>query len=100
MTTRGKIILTILILGVVGFGMYRWWDKIAPQMKPQTQSMDIRKLKEDLQSIKGTPTDIPLLIGTNPATFVERSMIPPVTGTSDYVKNTKDGKLVVEFPIN
>jgi len=33
MTTRGKIVLTILILGIVGFGMYRWWDKIAPQMK-------------------------------------------------------------------
>lgn len=100
MTTRGKIVLTIIILGVVGFGMYRWWDKIAPQMKPQSQSVDMRKLKEDLGHIKETPTDIPLLIGTNAATLVERSMIPPVTGTSDYARNMKDGKLVVEFPIN
>lgn len=100
MTTRGKIVLTILILGIVGFGMYRWWDKIAPQMKPQTQSLDVRKVKEDIERGKGTPTDIPLLIGTNAATLVERSMIPPVTGTSDYARNMKEGKLIVEFPIN
>jgi len=100
MTTRGKIVLTILILGIVGFGMYRWWDKIAPQMKPQTQSLDVRKVKEDIERAKAAPTDIPLLIGTNAATLVERSMIPPVTGTSDYARNMKDGKPIVEFPIN
>ena len=33
MTTRGKIVLTILFLAVVGFGVYRWWDKIAPPAK-------------------------------------------------------------------
>ena len=37
MTGRGKFILTILILGVVGFGAWRWWDKIVPQSKPQSQ---------------------------------------------------------------
>ena len=30
MTTRGKIFLTLLILGVVGFGAWKWWDKFAP----------------------------------------------------------------------
>jgi NitT/TauT family transport system substrate-binding protein len=29
MTTRGKIFLTVLILGVVGFGAWKWWDKLA-----------------------------------------------------------------------
>ena len=33
MTARGKIVLTILLLAVVGFGVYRWWDKIAPTGK-------------------------------------------------------------------
>jgi NitT/TauT family transport system substrate-binding protein len=28
MTARGKIILTILILGVVGFGAWKWWDRL------------------------------------------------------------------------
>src|SRR5438093_6145612 len=100
MTTRGKIILTILLLGVVGFGVYRWWDKIAPQTRPQNQSVDVAKLKQDIEKGKGVPADIPLLIGTNAATLVERSGIPAVSGVSDYTKAAKDGKLVVAFPIN
>src|SRR5215469_784434 len=100
MTTRGKIVLTILFLGIVGFGVYRWWDKIAPQTKPQNQSIDVAKVKEQLAKEKETPADIPLLIGTNAATLVQRSGIPAVSGVSDYAKPTKDGKPVVEFPIN
>ncbi len=30
MTTRGKIILTLLILGVVGFGLWKWRDRLTP----------------------------------------------------------------------
>ena len=100
MTTRGKIVLTILLLAVVGFGVYRWWDKIAPQSKPQNQSIDVARVKQDLAKQKEAATDLPLLIGTNAATLVERSGIPAVTGVSDYTKATKDGKLIVEFPIN
>jgi NitT/TauT family transport system substrate-binding protein len=29
MTARGKIFLTLLIFGVVGFGAWKWWDKFA-----------------------------------------------------------------------
>jgi len=100
MTTRGKIVLTILLLGVVGFGVFRWWDKLAPQTKPQNQSVDVVKVKEELARSKEVPADIPLLAGTNAATLVERSGIPAVTGVSDYAKATKDGKPIVEFPIN
>jgi len=100
MTTRGKIILTLLLLGVVGFGVYRWWDKIAPQSRPQNQSLDIARVQQDIKNLKTAPADIPLLIGTNAATLVQRSGIPAVTGVSDYAKGTKDGKPVVEFPIN
>src|SRR6266481_2918622 len=100
MTTRGKIVLTIILLGVVGFGVYRWWDKIAPQSRPQNQSIDVAKVKQTIEDGKRVPADIPLLIGTNAATLVERSGIPAVSGVSDYTKASKDGKLVVEFPIN
>src|SRR6185312_8956243 len=31
MTARGKIVLTILILGVVGFGAWKWWDHLVPR---------------------------------------------------------------------
>src|SRR5215469_16921682 len=100
MTTRGKIVLTILLLGVVGFGVYRWWDKIAPQTRPLLQSMDVAKVKEEIARVKETPVDIPLLIGTNAATLVTRSGIPAVSGVSDYAKPMKNGKPIVEFPIN
>src|SRR5215470_3648314 len=100
MTTRGKIVLTILLLGVVGFGLYRWWDKIAPQSRPQNQPIDVARVKQEIEKAKAPPTDIPLLIGTNAASLVQRSGIPAVSGVSDYVKNMKDGKLIVEFPIN
>ncbi len=100
MTTRGKIVLTIIVLAVVGFGMYRWWDKIAPQSKPQNVSVDVAKVKKAIDEAKTVPADIPLLAGTNAATLVERSGIPAVSGVSDYKKETKDGKPIVEFPIN
>ncbi len=29
MTARGKIVLTILILAVVGLGVWKWWDKLS-----------------------------------------------------------------------
>src|SRR5262249_17086163 len=100
MTARGKIVLTILFLGVVGFGVYRWWDKIAPQTKPRSMSVDVNEVKKAIQAAREAPADIPLLIGTNAATLVERSGIPAVTGASDYANPMKDGKPVVEFPIN
>ena len=100
MTTRGKLVITILFLAVVGFGVYRWWDKIAPTTKSVAHSVNVDELRKDLKAVKETPTDIPLLIGTNAASLVERSGIPAVTGVSDYAKATKDGKPVVEFPIN
>src|SRR5260221_12881866 len=62
MTTRGKIVLTILFLGVVGFCVYRWWDKTAPQTKPQIQSIDVVKVKQEIADVKKAAADIPLLI--------------------------------------
>jgi NitT/TauT family transport system substrate-binding protein len=100
MTTRGKIVLTLVFLGVVGFGVYRWWDKIAPSTKTQTHSVNIDEVRKAVQAARETPADIPLLIGTNAASLVERSGIPAVSGVSDYAKATKDGKPIVEFPIN
>ena len=62
MTTRGKILLTVILLAVVGFGVYRWWDKIAPQSRPQNQPIDVAKVKQQIEEGRRAPTDIPLLI--------------------------------------
>src|SRR5215471_17138887 len=100
MTTRGKIVLTILLLGVVGFGLFRWWDKIAPKGRTEHVPINVDEVKKAVAAAKAPPTEIPLLAGTNIATFVERSSIPAVTGVSDYKKENLNGKLIVEFPIN
>ena len=41
-----------------------------------------------------------LLAGDKAVSLVDGSAIPPVSGVSDYDKPMKNGKLVVEFPIN
>jgi NitT/TauT family transport system substrate-binding protein len=38
MTTKGKIVFTLLFLAVVGFGMWKWWDKLAPKHEPVAQT--------------------------------------------------------------
>ena len=101
MTARGKIILTILILAVAGFGAWRWWDKIAPTGRSQQVSINPQDLKKALDDARAT-ADVAskLLAGTNAVSLVDGSAIPPVTGVSDYDKPMKDGKFVVQFPIN
>jgi NitT/TauT family transport system substrate-binding protein len=101
MTARGKIILTILILAVAGFGAWRWWDKIAPTGRSQQVSINPTELKKTLDAARAT-ADVAskLLAGTNAVSLVDGSAIPPVTGVSDYDKPMKDGRFVVQFPIN
>src|SRR6188474_1445706 len=105
MTTRGKIVLTIILLAVVGFGVYRWWDKIAPAGRSQQVSINPQDLKKTLDakpSAAQATADVTskLLAGDKAVSLVDGSAIPPVTGVSDYDKPMKDGKLVVQFPIN
>lgn len=106
MTARGKFVLTLLLLGVVGFGLYRWKDKIMPPAQPTQRSINPDEVKRQLDAAKPTPpattADVTarLLAGTNTVSLVDGSAIPQVAGVSDYVKPMKDGKLVVQFPIN
>src|SRR5919198_2576254 len=106
MTTRGKLVLTVLILAVVGFGVYRWWDKIAPAGKSQQVSLNQEQLKKIQDAGKPSPekaaADVAskLLAGEKAVSLVDGSAIPPVSGVSDYDKPMKEGKLIVQFPIN
>ena len=97
MTARGKILVTIIILAVVGFGVYRWWDKLAPQGMSSNPSINPADVKKAIDAGKPAPApaggDVAskLLAGTNVASLVEGSTIPGVTGVSDYDKPMKDG---------
>ena len=92
--------MTILLLGVVGFGVFRWWDQLVPKTRSANISMNPDEVKKAVQAAQSVPDSIPLLAGTNAATRVERSAIPAVTGVSGYSREMKDGKLIVQFPIN
>src|SRR5437667_6830434 len=101
MTTRGKIVLTILLLAVVSFGVYRWWDKIAPAGKSANPAVDPNAVKQAIDAGKPSPDVMSkLLAGEKAVSLIGESAIPPVTGISDYDKPMKDGKLIVQFPIN
>ncbi len=98
MTSRGKFLLTLIFLGVVAFGVYRWWDKLAPAGPTQTNSIDTKQIQDALKSEAAVASK--LLAGDKAVSLVDGSAIPPVSGVSDYDKPMKNGKLVVEFPIN
>src|SRR5437762_3194024 len=106
MTTRGKFVLTVVILAVVSVGVWRWWDKIAPAGKSQQVSINTQEFTKNQNAGKPSPekaaADVAskLLAGEKAVSLVDGSAIPPVSGVSDYDKPIKDGKLIVQFPIN
>ena len=88
MTGRGKFVFTLMILAVVGWGVWRWWDKIAPETRPNIAQVDLADLTQKL------------LAGDKEASLIGEAALPAMTGVSDYDKPMKNGKLVVQFPIN
>ena len=57
MTARGKLVLTVLLLAVVGFGVYRWWDKLAPVGRPVTPSVNPQEVKKAVDHWKAKGLD-------------------------------------------
>jgi NitT/TauT family transport system substrate-binding protein len=75
MTARGKIVLTLIILGVVGFGAWKWWDKFAPGGPRAPGS----SAKSDLASSAGlveTRAEVPQLAA--PAAYQPKDNIADV----------------------
>ena len=73
MTTRGKIVLTVLILAVVGFGAWKWWDKLSqtPRSATRQTSPDSDKLAH--AELVETQTEVPPL--TPPAAYQPKDNI-------------------------
>jgi NitT/TauT family transport system substrate-binding protein len=79
MTTRGKIVLTILVLGVVGLGVWKWWDKLATTPRTTQRS----------QPAAGDGK-------TSPAELVEtQTEVPPLAAPAAY--QPKDNVVDVEL---
>jgi NitT/TauT family transport system substrate-binding protein len=117
MTSRGKLVLTFIILAVVGLGIYRWKDQILPPEKSRVVSVDpqavakavaaaqaqaqaqqktsAEKAAADAKEVAGK-----LLAGDKAVSLVDGSSIPAVVGVSDYAKPMHNGKPLINFPIN
>ena len=106
MTTQGKAVIAVVVLAVVGVICYRWWDKLAPIPKTNIPSVSAaqinEKIKEATKAAANPVKDVmdKLLAGTNVAKTVDSNTIPPISGVSAYDKATKNGKVLVRFPIN
>ena len=62
MTTRGKIVLTILVLAVAGLGVWKWWDKLA--QTPRTRAQNEARSAEEKSApaeLVDTQTEVPPL---------------------------------------
>jgi NitT/TauT family transport system substrate-binding protein len=77
MTTRGKIVLTVLVLGVVGFGVWKWWDKLAttPRSAQSSQSASGDAPSSPAELVE-TQTEVPPLAA--PATYQPKDSIVDV----------------------
>jgi NitT/TauT family transport system substrate-binding protein len=76
MTARGKIVLTILILGVVGFGAWKWWDRLKPVKVGPTIVQTVTVPAGDAKAaaapeLAETLTEVPTL--TPPAAYQVKS---------------------------
>src|SRR5690348_29172 len=70
MTAKGKIVFTILILAALGFGIWRWKDKLLPQhggSVPNAQSA---------QADSAAPTAAPLQTSEVVETLTETPKLP------------------------
>jgi len=103
MTGKGKVVITLIVLAVVGVICWRWWDKLAPVPKANVPSVNTAQINQKIKEATVNPVKNvmdKLLAGTNEAKVVDANVIPPISGVSSYEKATKNGKPLVRFPIN
>ena len=85
MTARGKIVLTILILAVVGVGAWKWWDRLT--QKPGSSP----------SSVSSTPTNSVADVKDAAAPELSETLteVPKLTPPASY--QVKDNTVVVEL---
>jgi outer membrane protein OmpA-like peptidoglycan-associated protein/ABC-type nitrate/sulfonate/bicarbonate transport system substrate-binding protein len=123
-TTKGKLMLTIGFLLIVAGGVWRWKDTIFPPTKNETKTVNVQELQKAIKEASQAPAPVTapaapagsakaavtpakpvnpfsgMLGADKDAKVIGASALPPVVGVSDYTKSMKNGKFVVNFPIN
>ena len=113
MSTKGKVTIMLVVLALAIGAIFRWKDKVMPpapvpqinmaqvqeQMKIQAAEA-AKKAVADAEAKKLAGVMDKLLAGTNAASLVDSSTIPPVAAASDYEHTMKNGHIVIKQAIN
>ena len=51
MTMKGKILIAVAVIAVLGIGGYRWKDKLFPAAQSSNPSINVNALKDKLNSM-------------------------------------------------
>jgi NitT/TauT family transport system substrate-binding protein len=90
MTVKGKIVFTLLFLAVIGFGVWKWWDKLAPK-----HSTTI------VQSSAGTPANPPGNVSTATTSLKADEVVETLNETPTLpppvAYQPKDNTVIVEL---
>ncbi len=104
MTSKAKLLITLIVLGLLGWGILRWKDQLlpepgqraaAPAATTPTGAKTVSDKITDMQTIVSK-----LLAADRETHEVGASAIPPVKGVSGYKLQEFNGKPLIIFPIN
>jgi NitT/TauT family transport system substrate-binding protein len=94
-TALGKVVIGLIVLALVGAGVYFFRDLVAPSGRGQGQ-VDLDKLRDEVGTIEAPDTQG--ITTVNEYSYVPGERLPQVKGVSAY-KWDPQAK-IVEFPIN
>ena len=98
MTAKGKIVFTLLFLAAIGFGVWKWWDKLVPPKHPGVVATAPAAPATPAAPTTATPaTAAPGAgIGTQPAEVVETATETPTLPPA-MAYQPKDNTVAVEL---
>lgn len=75
MTTRGKLVFTLLFLAFVGFGVVRWWGKLKPSSGPLSKIEQLVGKDVDKDELKFADTQFEVPKLDPPAAYVPKDNV-------------------------
>ena len=75
MTTRGKLVFTLLFLAFVGFGVVRWWGKLKPSSGPLSKIEQLVGEDVDKDELKFADTQFEVPKLDPPAAYVPKDNV-------------------------
>lgn len=92
-TKLGKLVIFLVVLVLIGAGIYFLWDLVAPEGDGAgTGDVNLDEFR------KLEAPDTVGITTVNEYSYVPSERLPPVEGTSNY--SWDEGERIVEFPIN